>query len=289
MIKSSTDPRLAPKEHNHDHNRGRVCLAACQAGAVPSRPHSEWIKLRSLRSTYWSVLATIAAMVLIAMMLGSISLFEQPGAGIDGISAIGMGFAFAQLVVAVMGVLTITGEYTTGMIRSTLVAIPTRLPVLLAKAILIGSVSFIVGVVGVALAYAASYPLFGPQNAANLADPDVQRIFWGTGLYLAAVALFGLAIGALVRNTAGAVAAVLGILLMLSTFWQLLMLGPDWFTTAYPYLPSVAGESIVRPEITASAAEGPQPLAPWTGFAVFLAYIAITYLVAAVLLRRRDA
>lgn len=266
------------------------------ASAVPVKPvrfhrvlHSEWIKLRSLRSTYWCVLATIAAMVLIAVMLGSISLIEQPGAGIDGTTAIGIGYTFAQLIVAVLGVLTITGEYTTGMIRSTLVANPTRMSVLSAKAILLGGVSFVLGVVGVALAYAASYPLFGSQNAANLSDPDVQRIFWGTGLYLAAVALFGLAIGALVRHTAGAVTAVLGILLMLSTFWQLLMMGLDWFTAAYPYLPSVAGESIVRPETAASATEGPQPLAPWTGFAVFLAYVATTYLVAAVLLRRRDA
>lgn len=264
--------------------------------AAPVKPvrfdrvlHSEWIKLWSLRSTYWTILATIAALVLIAVMLGSVSVVDEPGAGIDGTTAIAMGYGFAQLVVAVLGVLTITGEYATGMIRSTLTAVPTRLPALFAKSILVAGVSFVLGVIGVALAYVSSYPLFGAENAADLSDPDVQRIFWGTGLYLAGVALFGLAIGAVLRHTAGAVAAVLGILLLLSTFWQLLMMGPEWFTTAYRYLPSVAGESIVLPQSAISVAEGPQALAPWTGFGVFLVYVVVTFLVAAVLLRRRDA
>lgn len=250
--------------------------------------HSEWIKMWSLRSTYWSILATLAAMVLISVMLGSITMIDEPGAGIDGTTAIAMGYGFAQLVVAVLGVLSITGEYTTGMIRSTLAAVPTRLPALFAKSILVAGTGFVLGVVGVVLAYAASYPLFG-ANAADLSDPDVQRIFWGTGLYLAGVALFGLAIGALLRHTAGAITAVLGILLLLSTFWQLLMMGPDWFTTAYRYLPSVAGEAIVLPQTSTALVEGPQPLAPWTGFGVFLIYIAVTYAAAAVLLRKRDA
>jgi ABC-2 type transport system permease protein len=251
--------------------------------------HSEWIKLWSLRSTYWTILATLAAMVLIAVMLGSVSIVDEPGAGIDGTTAIAMGYGFAQLVVAVLGVLTITGEYATGMIRSTLTAVPARLPALFAKSILVAGVGFVLGVLGVTLAYLTSYPLFGAANAADLSDPDVQRVFWGSGLYLAGVALFGLAVGALLRHTAGALTAVLGILLLLSTFWQLLMMGPDWFASAYRYLPSVAGESIVLPRSTTALAEGPQSLAPWTGFGVFLLYVAVTYVVAAVLLRRRDA
>lgn len=249
---------------------------------------SEWIKMWSLRSTYWTILVTIAAIVLIAVLLGSVTMIDEPGEGIDGTTAIAMGYGFAQLVVAVLGVLSITGEYATGMIRSTLTAVPTRLPALFAKSILVAGTGFVLGVVGVTLAYAASYPLIGAGNAADLSDPDVQRIFWGTGLYLAGVALFGLAIGALLRHTAGAVAAVLGILLLLSTFWQLLMMGSDWLAKAYFYLPSVAGESIVLPQATILG-EGPQPLAPWTGYGVFLLYVAVTYLAAAVLLRRRDA
>lgn len=250
---------------------------------------SEWVKQWSLRSTYWTVFATLAAMVAISAMMGIAALVETGDTGPDGTMAIGMGYTFAQLVVAVLGVLTITGEYATGMIRSTLAAVPTRLPVLAAKAVLVAGIGFALGVVGVTLSYAVSYPLFGADGVADLSDPEVRRIFWGSGLYLAAVGLFGLAVGAVVRRTAGAITVVLGILLMLSTMWQLLMMTADWFTTTYPYLPSVAGERIVTPQATTVVADAPQALAPWTGFGVFLTYTALTFILAAVLLKRRDA
>ena len=248
--------------------------------------HSEWIKLWSLRSTYWLVLAALLAMVVIAVVLGAMSRTGMEGGDPDGRAALEMGYSFAQLAVAVLGVLIITGEYTTGTIRPTFAAVPTRLPVLFAKAILVGGVSFVTGVLGVALAYAVSSPLFDPATAADLSDPDVQRIFWGTGLYLAAVAMFGLGIGAVIRNTAGAVTAVLGTPFILSTVWQLLMTDANWFTTTYPYLPFVAGERIVLPAATAGEAQLP---APWTALAVFMIYVVIAYVVAAILLRRKDA
>ncbi len=264
--------------------------------SVPVRPvsfvrvlHSEWIKLWSLRSTYWTVLGTLAAMVLISVMLGVASLVDATAAGPDGQMAIGMGYSFAQVVVAVLGVLTITGEYTTGMIRSTFAAVPNRLPALAAKAALVSVVGFVLGVVGVALSYLASYPLLGADGSASLSDPEVQRIFWGSGLYLAGVALLGLGVGALVRHTAGAITLVLGVLLLLSTMWQLLMMTSEWFTKSYAYLPSTAGERIAAPLVTSVAEKAPAVLGPWTGFGVFLVYVVTTLLVAAVLLRRRDA
>ncbi|MDP3967929.1 MAG: ABC transporter permease [Nocardioides sp.] len=257
--------------------------------SFPRILHSEWIKLWSLRSTYWTVLATLAAMVLIAVMLGVASLADDAAVVPDGQMAIGMGYTFAQVVVAVLGVLTITGEYTTGMIRSTLAAVPTRLPALAAKAVLVAAVGFILGVVGVALSYLASYPLLGADGAATLSDPEVQRIFWGSGLYLAGVGLLGLAIGTIIRHTAGAITLILGLLLLLSTMWQLLMMTSDWFTKSYAYLPSTAGERIASPDMSSVVAEGPQALAPWTGFGVFMLYIAVAFLIAGVLLRRRDA
>lgn len=267
------------------------------AARVPVQPvtfprvlRSEWIKMWSLRSTYWTVLATLAAMVLIAVMLGVASRVEGAGVGPDGTMAIGMGYSFAQVVVAVLGVLVITGEYSTGMIRSTLAAVPTRLPALAAKAVLVAAVGFLLGVVGVAVSYVVSYPLLGADAAASLSDPDAQRIFWGSGLYLAGVGLLGLGVGAIVRHTAGAVTLILGVLLLLSTMWQLLMMTSDWFTRSYAYLPSTAGERIAAPEVTGPAvADAPQVLAPWAGYGVFLVYVALTLVLAAVLLRRRDA
>ncbi len=248
--------------------------------------HSEWIKLWSLRSTYWLVLGALVEMVLIAVVLGAMSVTGMEGGGPGGRAALEMGYSFAELMVAVLGVLIITGEYTTGTIRPTFAAVPTRLPVLFAKAILVGGVSFVMGILGVALAYAVSSPLFDSATAADLSDPDVQRIFWGTGLYLAAVAMLGLAIGAVIRNTAGAITAVLGTPFILSTLWQLLMTDTNWFTTSYPYLPFVAGEQIILPPATADES---QLLAPWTGLGVFVIYIVAAYVVAAILLRRKDA
>lgn len=274
--------------HTADHTAS-TSRVSVKPVSFPRVMHSEWIKLWSLRSTYWTMLATLAAMVLIAVMLGVASLVENSAARPDGRMAIGMGYSFAQIVVAVLGVLTITGEYSTGMIRSTLTAVPARQPALAAKAVLVAAVGFVLGVVGVSLSYVASYPLLGADGAASLSDPQVQRIFWGSGLYLGAVGLLGLGVGAVVRHTAGAVTLVLGVLLLLSTLWQLLMMTSDWFSKSYAYLPSTAGERIAAPEVTDTVPDAPQVLAPWAGFGVFLAYIAMTLVLAAVLLRKRDA
>ncbi|HSO68537.1 MAG TPA: hypothetical protein VLQ67_02755, partial [Arachnia sp.] len=207
----------------------------------------------------------------------------------DGRMAIGMGYTFAQVVVAVLGVLTITGEYGTGMIRSTFAAVPTRVSALGAKAVLVAVVGFLLGIAGVTVSYLASYPLLGADGAAPLTDPEVQRVFWGSGLYLAGVGLLGLGIGAIIRRTAGALTLTLAVLLMLTSLWQLLMMTSDWFIASYPYLPAIAGERIVAPEVTAVVAGAPEALGPWTGFGLFMAYITVTFLIAGFLLRRRDA
>lgn len=158
-----------------------------------------------------------------------------------------------------------------------------------AKCLLIAVLGFVLGVLGVALSYLVSYPILGGDAAADLGDPAVQRLFWGTGLYLAGVGLLGLGVGVIVRHTAGAITITLGVLLMLSTFVQLLAMASDWFLKVYAYLPTVAGERIAAPE-TADAATGAiRALGPWTGFAVFMAYVGLTMVVATVLLRRRDA
>lgn len=275
---TATAPRSTDAPTTHPVTFPRVVLA-------------EWIKLWSLRSTYWTMAATLAAMVFIAVVVGLTSRIDDQAvaAGFNGTMAIQMGYTFAQVVVAVLGVLTITGEYSTGMIRSTLAAVPRRWPVLAAKSLIIAVVGGALGLLGVAAAWAASYPLLGAAGAADLADPEVQRIFWGTALYLAGVGLLGLGVGAVVRHSAGAITLVLGILLMLSTFWQLLMMTSDWFTRLYPYLPSVAGERIAGPAVAPGGAGGIQVLDPWAGFGVFMVYVVFALAVAVLLLRRRDA
>ncbi|WP_454084569.1 ABC transporter permease [Georgenia sp. Marseille-Q6866] len=274
---------------------------------VPVRPvgmgrvlRSEWIKLWSLRSTYWTIALTLLAMLMLAVLMafaaGAVASegLTPDEVGLDGLTVLGTAYGMAQLVIAVLGVLVVTGEYSTGMIRSSLTAVPTRLPVLVAKAVLVAVVSFVVGVVGIALAYVVTMPMLADAGgAADLGDPDTLRMFWGTGLYLAAVGLFGLAIGTLVRHSAGAIAVVVGILLILPTVLQVAMNGLDWLRDLYPYLPTTAGERIITvggPSEDMMGMPGmPEMLDPWVGYGVFLAYVAVALLAAAALLRRRDA
>jgi len=257
---------------------------------------AEWHKFWSLRSTYWTLGATVVAMVLMSLLMAfgaSASADAGFDAGLDGQMVIGTSYAMAQLVIAVLGVLMMTGEYSTGMIRSTFAAVPARLPVLAAKAIVIVVVAFVVGVIGVALSYLVTMPMLADVGgAADLGDPDTLRMFWGTGLYLAAVGLFGLALGALLRHSAGALATVLGILLLLPIIVQIAMGAVDWLRDAYPYLPTTAGERIIAvdsPGMDMQMAGLPELLEPWAGLGVFAIYIAVALLAAAVLLRRRDA
>jgi len=262
----------------------------------PRTLHSEWLKFWSLRSTYWAIGATIVAMVLMSLLMAvGLSQSAEAGfdAGLDSTMVIGLTYSMAQLVIAVLGVLMISGEYSTGMIRSTLTAVPARTPALVAKAIVIVVVSFVVGVVGVALSYLVTMPMLsGVGGAADVGDPDTLRMFWGSGLYLAAVGLFGLSIGALLRHSAGAIATVLGILLLLPIVVQLAMGALDWLADAYPYLPTTAGERIVAidsPGMDMATMGLPALLDPWAGLGVFAIYIAVAFLAAALLLRRRDA
>ena len=265
--------------------------------SFPRVVRAEWLKLWTLRSTYWATGTTLLVMVVMSVLMAfaASQSAENPefGMGPSGTMVLGFSYTMAQLVVAVLGVLAITGEYSTGMIRSSLTAVPARVPVLAAKALVLAVVSFVLGVLGVTLSYLLTAPLLSDAGgAADLGDPDVLQIFWGTGLYLMGVALLGLGIGALLRHSAGAIAAVLGILLLASTIVQLLSMWLDGFADVYPYLPSTAGERIVSPdtgELGEAAAMGMTVLGPWEGYGVFMIYVVLALGAAAVLLRRRDA
>ncbi len=252
---------------------------------------SEWVKFWSLRSTYWTVGLTVLAMVAISLLMGSVTLIadgEEMGPPPELV--IGIGYSFGQVTIAVLGVMMIASEYTTGQIRSTLAAVPTRVPVLAAKAVLIAVVGFFLGIIGTALSYLVTLPMVG-DNAVDLADPEVLRLFWGAGLYLAAIGLLSLGVGALLRHTAGGLALVLGVLLLLPTIGQLLAMWQDWMATVYPYLPTVAGERIAAPTMgeKEQAMGLPVPLEPWTGYGVLLIYVVVVLVAAALLMRRRDA
>ncbi|WP_298459509.1 ABC transporter permease subunit [uncultured Cellulomonas sp.] len=251
---------------------------------------SEWIKLRTLRSTVWTLVVTVALMVGVALLAawGFTQAAEDGGGSAAGAFATTVGSNVAQMSIAVLGVLIITGEYTTGMVRSTFAAVPTRLPALAAKALVLTATILVVGLVSVALAYLATLPLLaGTGLEIDLGEPESLRILVGTALYLTAVALLAFAFGALIRHSAGALAAVLGLLLVVEPLFGNIPLA--FFREVSPYLPSTAGSRVMMPDEFNAALGGEAALGPWQGYGVMLAWVAVVLAIAAVLLRRRDA
>lgn len=215
---------------------------------------SEWIKLRSLRSTAWSYLILIAVWVGLALLMSlgmSSSLGESGSAGVGPaemqselvIMSATFGAVFGQLIVAVLGVLVISGEYTTGMIRSTFTAVPRRIPAFTAKALVLFVTTFVVGLVSAIAAFIVSSVVYGMHGvSASITDPDTFLPLVGAALYLAFVSLLALGFGTMLRSSAGGIAAVLGILMLLPMVLQ--MIPVQWSQDLVPYLFSIAGMDI---------------------------------------------
>jgi ABC-2 type transport system permease protein len=263
-------------------------------GSSPSRRmfpdvvRSEWTKLRSVRSTYWTLVVAAAAAIGLSALISSIYVNRY-----DGLSAIEKatfnptafslnGLFFAQLAIAVLGVLVITGEYSTGMIRSTFAAVPQRRTVLAAKAAIFGAVTLVVGTVSCFIAFFVGQAILSAKGIeAHIGDPGVLRSVFGAGLYLSVLGLLALGLGALIRHSAGAIAAVFGLLFVLPGV--VATLPSSWSNAIEKYLPSNAGQAIFRTIRDRST------LSPWVGFGVFCLYAAAVLVGAAVALTRRDA
>ncbi len=259
--------------------RGRVTFA----GVL----RSEWIKIRSLRSTVWSLSIAVVLMVGVTALVAW-SFEGEPGNVADLVTP---GGYFAQLTLAVLGVLVITGEYSTGMIRSTLTAVPRRTPALVAKALVLGVVALVTGVVGVGLSVLAAMPWYDRLGITlDLGDPQTLRMLVGMPLYLTGIALLGFAAGALLRSSAGALAVVLGTLLVIEQVVGAIPL--TVFKTIAPVLPGSAGSRLLMTDETIATMnltmEGPD-LSAWQGYGVMLGWVAVLLVLAAALLRRRDA
>jgi len=192
---------------------------------------SEWAKFWSLRSSW----ITLGVAVFLLVLFGAIASYTySPGAATGGppggasgdstaVSLALTGVTFASLAVGVLGVLLAAGEYSTGMIRSTLAAVPRRLPVLWSKAAVIGPIALVLTSIGALAAFLLGAPgLDGEKIALSLGDDGVLRSLAGAGVYLGLVAVFGVALGVLIRSSAGAIAALVGILLILPGLASLL-------------------------------------------------------------------
>jgi ABC-2 type transport system permease protein len=255
---------------------------------------SEWIKLRSLRSTLIALGAAAIVVVGLGLLFAAFKSGQiaapkngqgggPPGRSTDPTGISLNGVMLAQLVVGSLGVMIAAGEYSTGMIRSSLAAVPKRLPVLWAKVAVFAAVTFVLMVVATLLAFLGGQAVLsgGGAASASLSDPGVLRAVLGAAVQLTGVGVLGLALGALLRNTAGSVATLFGVTLLLPA---LMGLFPDGFANAVsPYLPSNAIGSFVAVHPASGM------LAPGAGLAVFVAYLVVVLGAAAVLLKRRDA
>ncbi len=260
-------------------HRGHACTTRVRVA------RSEWIKLRSLRSVAWSLAASACLTVGTGVLLCEITrthLRAGAPAGIDPVRLSLFGIYLAQLAVGLLGVLTATGEYSTGTIRSTLTAVPGRLAVLWAKLGVLAVVVLLTSEAALFVTFVACQAILSGRHAAvSLADPGVLRAVIGAGLYLTAVALLGVALGFLVRNTAAAAAVMFAVVLVLPEV--LGVLPASVASHVLPYLPSNAGQAITQVHPVADT------MGPLTGFALFAGYTAVAVAAAAVVLRRRDA
>ena len=259
---------------------------------------SEWTKLRTLPSSAWSLLVAAVLIVGIGALYAGVRVTRPPQdpaaiASFDPTAISLSGISLAQLAIGVLGALLITGEYATGTIRTSFAAVPARLPVLWGKAI-----GYALAVL--ALCVPASFAAFLVGQSilssgdldTTLGQPGVARAVLGAALYLAAVGLLGLGLGALLRGTAAAVGALFGLLFapqilvgFLPSTWsdQLSPMAPACAPDSlYGYLPAPAGIAVTN------VRQDPVALAPWTGFGVFCLYTAILLALAAWRMRHRD-
>jgi ABC-2 type transport system permease protein len=246
---------------------------------------SEWTKFRSLRSTLYTLLLAVVFMIGLGALFTGIQAGQANGLdpGQTGISASLTGTFFAQLSIGVLGVLVITGEYSTGMIRASLAVVPTRLPMLWAKlAVCAGAVFGTMLVASLAAFELGQLLLSGKHLDASLSDPGALRSIIGAALYLTVAAMTALALGALLRNTAAAISTFVAVFFVIPPLTMLLP--ASWTDHFVQYLPSNAGGMLI--DGTYGIAH---PLSPWTGFAVMCAYAAVLTGAAAWRLRRADA
>jgi ABC-2 type transport system permease protein len=245
---------------------------------------SEWIKLRSLRSTIILLALTAALQVAIGLIAASLTDWKTMSAAgrvsFDPIGVSMRGVYFAGFTVSILGVLVITGEYSTGMIRATFGAVPRRIPVLWAKAAVFAAVVFALTLAASFAAFLGTQAILGPHGV-SLDAPNALRVVFGSALFLTVMALLGLGLGFLTRSTAGGIAAVIALTFVLPDSGG--VVPRRWQPYIVPYLPMQSGQAVFttspNPEIM---------LRPWTGFALFCGYAAIALAAAVFLLRRRD-
>jgi ABC-2 type transport system permease protein len=255
----------------------------------PDVVRSEWAKLLTVRSTYWSLFAAAVAMVGLSAIVCSVyvaqyaSLSLKDKAAFDPVTVSLAGGFLAQLAIGVLGVLIITSEYGSGMIRATFAAVPQRLTVLAAKATVFAGISLVVATAASVVAFYVGQAILSAKGiGVALSAPNALRTVVGSGLYLAVLGLLALGLGTIIRKTAGAIAALFGLIFVLPAIASLL---PSSMNAVQKFLPSNAGQALT----SGPSHSGPALLSPWVGFGVFCLYAIAALVIAGATLVRRDA
>jgi ABC-2 type transport system permease protein len=253
---------------------------------------AEWTKIRSVQSTVWSMLAFVVVAIGFSTLIATVinSTWNKPGNHpnharllSDPTSVIfGAGIGLGQLAIAVLGVIVITSEYSTGAIRASLLAVPHRIPMLVAKALVWAALDLVISAITVFATFFITTAILNDHVPISLSGPGVTRAVIGAILYLTVLGLFALAIGGLVRHTAGAIAIVIALVIVIPPLVGLI---PGTIANhVHGYLPTVAG-----PLVAQTSQQSGDVLSAWQGFGVFCAWTAVLLAACGWLLVRRDA
>jgi ABC-2 type transport system permease protein len=259
--------------------------AAGQAG-LRGTLASELTKIRSTRSTWW----TLLALIVVTVGFGALASFGATrggprGPGFDATTHSLGGLYLGQLIIAVLGALVITSEYSTGMIRTSLTAMPRRSTVFAAKALVFGLVALVVGLITSFVSFFLGQAIMSSDHInASLGQPGVLRAVIGGALFLTACGLLAFGIGMMLRHTAGAITTAIGLLFVLTVLVQ--FLPQSWQDHVDKWIPALAGSQIwqVKPSIG-----GTPMFSAWGGFAVLAGYAVLALIGGLILFLRRDA
>jgi len=246
---------------------------------------SEFTKIRSVRSTYWTLLAMVVVSVGFAALASYGATRSPQGPGFDPTAQSLGGLYISQLVIAALGVLVITSEYTTKMIGTTLTALPRRGMLVAAKAVVFGAVALVSSLITCFVSFFVGQAIMSSHHiSTTLSQPNVLRAVIGGALFLTAVGLLSFGIGLLLRSSAGAISTAVALLFVVSILVH--FLPQSWQVHVDKWMPAVAGSQVW----TVVPTTGPIPnFAPWTGFAVLCGYAAVAIAAGMYLFRKRNA
>lgn len=252
---------------------------------LPRVIRSEWIKFRSVRSTIVTLALTAAAVIAFGVLVSMLS--DGAAIAADGEEVYDpagnslFGATLAQLVLGILGALIITSEYSTGLIRTTLTAVPRRLPMLWAKVIVVTAAAFVTMVASLLAAFFVGQAVYsGGGPSASLFDSGVPRALLGAALFPTTIAVMGVAFGALMRHTATAIGTLVAIMFIVPVLFE--TLGGVW-ADATKYLPSEAGEAMI------TVVKGSGEISPAAGLLVLVGWVAVLLTGATIALKHRDA